>query len=344
MSEIQSPPPEPKQAVFTEALRATLALPGVWILLGVVLALPPLAIASGWLDWLRDATAHRYEPGRLVANLDAVFRHDHSAGLESLRTGTGSAVAILGFVYVLIGIFRAGGWLQVFLERHRRRPLRRFFFGGGRYFFRFFRLWLLVLVLLGLVSWILHDLPWQRLVDQSLLGLRDSDLESLASERTVVWREWARAVAGFVALGLVLSWAVYARARMALVDGSSALGAGLLTALSILRHPVRMLAPLLALFLTEAFVLALLTVAARFTDRAITADSSWLPVAGLFLISLVALLWRELAHGARYAAAARVSAELIRKPARPDDPKSLGGPGGPRYPLDDEDDAYGVSL
>ena len=49
-------------------------------------------------------------------------------------------------------------------------------------------------------------------------------------------------------------------------------------------------------------------------------------------------------RGARYSAALQVSHQLVRPLARPNPwKKTIGGPGGPRYPVDDGED-FGVSL
>jgi hypothetical protein len=63
-----------------------------------------------------------------------------------------------------------------------------------------------------------------------------------------------------------------------------------------------------------------------------------LAIAFLFALGQVALLWRVILRGARYHAAAAVSRAVVRPIARPDPWRaSIGGPGGPRYPLDGEE-------
>ncbi len=320
-----------------------MGLPSVWLFLTFAFALPPLALASGWFGWMTDTIAHRYEPGRLVGDLDAVFRSDHGEGLDSLATSTSNVLSILGLVYVLAGIMRAGGWLQVFLERRQDRPLRRFFFGGGRYFFRFFRLWLVLVALLALASWLVSGTPWKVLVDDGLLGLADGELEDLDSEWTVVLRDWAQAALGFVAFGSILAWGVYARTRMAVLDSGSALAAGLMALLMILRHPLLTLRPLVLVFAIELALMLGLGFVARWINHGLGPDSSWLPIAVLCALSAATLVAREILHGSRYAAAIQVVTEVVRRPSRPDR-MSLGGPGGPRYPIDADADSYGVSL
>jgi hypothetical protein len=58
---------------------------------------------------------------------------------------------------------------------------------------------------------------------------------------------------------------------------------------------------------------------------------------------IAALVWRVILRGARYHAAVQVSREIVRPIARPDPwKKTIGGPGGPRYPIGG--DEYAVSM
>lgn len=341
-SDVQEAPP-----VFVGALRSSASLFTVWLMIGLITALPPLAVALGWFGTLSETIGQRYAPGSLIGNLDVTFRTDNAATLDALKESSSGTLAVLGLAYLLFGVFRAGGWLQVLLQRRQGRSLRRFFFGGGRYFFRFVRVAVMVLALLGLVSWAIGDLPVERLVDQGLLGLGpDGELEDLPSERAVLWRAWGIGLFGFLATAVVLVWAHYTRTRMALHDTSSVVVAGALTAWLLIRHPIRTLRPVIAIFLVEALLLAALAWAVRSIEGGLDVESGWLAISGLFALSCVTLLLREILRGARYAAAVRVSAELLREPMRPDPwNQSLGGPGGPRYPIDTGDgDEYGVSL
>jgi hypothetical protein len=63
----------------------------------------------------------------------------------------------------------------------------------------------------------------------------------------------------------------------------------------------------------------------------------------LLLIGQLVLIWRLIVRGARYYAAIEVSRDVVRPIARPDPwKKSIGGPGGPRYPLGE--DEYNTSI
>ena len=347
MSDVTSSDARDDSWVFVSALRTSLSFFTVWLMLGFLMSLVPLAVAMGWFGALSETIGDRYAPGSLIANLDVTFRTDNADSLGTLEQDSGSLLAILGIAYVLAGVFRSGGWLQVFLQRRQGRSLRRFFFGGGRYFFRFLRIAVAVFLALGVVSWALADLPVQRLVDEGLLGLGpDGDLEDLDSEEFVLWRTWALALTGFLLTSLVLVWAHFTRTRMALHDTSSAFVAGAMTAWLLIRHPLRTLRPMIAIFVIEAALLLALAWAVRSIESGLDAESTWVPIAGLYALSCLTLFLREILRGARYAASVRVSAELMRRPMRPDPwNQSLGGPGGPRYPIDTgEGDEYGVSL
>ena len=64
----------------------------------------------------------------------------------------------------------------------------------------------------------------------------------------------------------------------------------------------------------------------------------------ILILSQVVLMWRAIIRGARYHVTASVSHDVVRPLSRPDPWKeSIGGPGGPRYPLE-EGDEYGVAL
>src|SRR5690606_25996694 len=111
-----------------------------------------------------------------------------------------------------------------------------------------------------------------------------------------------------------------------------------------LRHPIQTLRPMLALVLVEAVFLVGIAYLAGWIEEGLAEAASWWRVAVIFVLFQLAMLVRHIIRGARYAAAATVSKEIVRPLFRPDPWKdSIGGPGGPRYPLE-EGDEYGVSL
>lgn len=334
----------PRGIVFLKALRVTVLRLPLWLMVWALFALLALVGTLPWFTGYRDAMANRYEPGELVANLDGAFRADHADLLAALSEGSRATTSVLALLAMLAGAFAAGGWLQVSLERTQHHTLRRFFHGGSRYFFRFFRLLLLTLLCLHVAGWIAYGTPWEVLVEDGLLGLPGGDLEQLGSERTAVAVVWAQAGLFGLLFGLILTWGDYTRTRLALFNTSSTLWAGLATWFVMLRHPVRTLRPMLGLFLVEVAVLAGAAILADSLEGSLDADSGRWSLLLLLATGQVALLWSIITRGARYHAAVAVSRWVVRAPDRPDPWKqTLGGPGGPRYPIGG-DDEYGVAL
>lgn len=344
--EPQIQPGAPVRFVALEAVRVTLGRPPVWLLVMAVQVLLALPTTIAWHGFMTAATEHHYAPGSLFANLGENFRFDHRAQIESLNHATSQVGAVLALVAMLFGCFTAGGWLQVFLERTGGESLKRFFFGGARYFWRFFRLMLLSLLLLALVSWLVFGLPWNRLVLGWLFDVPAhayGSLETLGSETTAFRLRLAQSVLHALGFGLVLTWGDYTRTRLALHDTSSALWAGICTAWTILRHPVKTLRPMIGLFAIELAIVLVLGWLARSIEGDIVRTSDAFSVAILFATAQLALVWRVIVRGARYHAAVSVSREIVRPIARPDPWKgSIGGPGGPRYPIGG--DEFSVSM
>ena len=339
-------PPAPLVAagrpVFLRALLVTASRTPVWIVAASMTALLALAAALPWFEWFDRALANRYEPGTLIRELSETFRFDHhlSDGPQAVAArGTGSALALLA---MLVGAFQAGGWLQVFLERTHGHSVQRFFQGGSRFFFRFVRVIPLTLLWLHLAGWLVYETPWKWGL-AFLFGAEDGNLEVLSSEllaRRIVWVQDGLYAALF---GLVIAWGTYTRARLALQDTHSAVWAGVCTWWTILRHPQRALPPLLLLLGIESLCLLGVALLERLLQGGLGATGDWMPVVFLFLLNLLALLARSLVRGAGYHAALQVSVRVVRPLPRPDPWKgAIGGPGGPQYPIGD--DEYGVSL
>lgn len=339
---------EPEErTVVGHGLVWALARAPLWLLTyGVQFLLAALPAYAVYV-WFEGATKNRYEPEEVLHHLDVVFRTDHGAGLSGLQGASSAQLVFLVCASLILGVFFAGGWLQIVLERSQGQTLRRFLYGGARYFWRFARLMVLTLLFLALLRWVLYGLPWNHFVLGSWLGVPEHDrgaLETLDSEETVRLLGWLRDGTFALCFALLLTWGDYARTRLALQDTRSAIGAGLMTSFTLLRHPIRTLRPMLALFLLEALLLVGLSYLARWIGEDLGEAASWWRVAAIFLIFQLAILPRHILRGARYAAAATVSKQIVRPLFRPDPWKdSIGGPGGPRYPLE-EGDEYGVSL
>ncbi len=338
--------PSERGIVSAEALRSALARPAVWLAIALVQVLLAVAPSLAWLDWMQRATEHRYAPGSLFSNLGASFRFDHADELAELGRATGQVGAVLALLAMLAGCFCAGGWLQIFLERTEGESLRRFFYGGARYFWRFVRVLVLTLLLLAVAGWIAFGKPWNLLVLDLGMGVPAGDferLETLDSEQTVVGLRFAQALLHAVLVGLVLLWGDYVRTRLALHDTHSSVWAGIATAWTIARHPVRTLRPHLALLAAEFAIVTGLGFFARSVEAGLVRKHEPWGIAILLLTSLGVIVWRVILRGARYHAAIQVSRQVVSPIARPDPwKKTIGGPGGPRYPIGG--DEYAVSM
>ena len=332
---------DPTGSVFLRALNVAIGRTPLWLTAGAMTSLLALVVSLPWFGFFTDALDHRYEPGSLLGGLDETFRFDHRGPLDVLAEGTRSAAAVAALIAMLVGAFTAGGWLQVFLERTEGQSVRRFFFGGSRYFFRFFRVLLLTLLSLHLVGFVVYGLPWDFLVNQLLLGVSDGDLEALTSELYALRAGYAQDGLYLLLVVLVLVWGDYTRTRLALHDTSSAVWAGLCTWATLIVHPIRTLRPVFLLWIAETTVLGAAWLVSGRLETTLAADRTWLPLLLVALLGQLALFWRTIVRGARYSAAVQVSHQLIRPLPRPDPWKhTIGGPGGPRYPIDG--DEYGV--
>ena len=343
-----SAPPQVREGfVFTRALSGALRRLPLWGLTWLALWTMSLVIALPWFEVLDDAMRGRYQAADQVHHFDAIFRADHQDLLGRLNHASSRVGALLALLAtLLVGVFAAGGWLQVLLHQSEGPSLRRFLRGGARHFWRFTRVLVLVLLGLSILRWTLYEMPWKYLVLGKLLRVPEADwgrLETMDSELHALQVGWAQD--GLFALGfaLILIWAVYTRTRLALFGRFSALSAGWSTFWSILFHPLKTLRPMLGIFLVEALFLAALGIASGWFDQGLLEQPTLGRIAVLHLVGQLGLMVRQITRGASYHAAVEVCRGLY-PPAEHSDPwKTIGGPGGPQYPVDD-DDEYGVAL
>jgi hypothetical protein len=142
---------------------------------------------------------------------------------------------------------------------------------------------------------------------------------------------------------LVLAWGDYSRTRMALQDTRSALWAGLCTWGTILLNPLRTLRPMALLTGVELVGLAAVWRGSRLVESWIAGPGAWRALGLLLSLGVAGIALRMIVRGARYAAALEIAGEVVRPLPRPDPWRgSVGGPGGPRYPIGG--DEYSVSL
>ncbi|MCC7013306.1 MAG: hypothetical protein IT454_12145 [Planctomycetes bacterium] len=335
--------PELPRWIFLHSLRVTIGRTPVWLSAASLIGVLALAQALPWFAYYDSVMSASFERGALLRELSETFRFDTRDERAPLEASTRALGAVLALLAMLIGAFSAGGWLQVFLEHTQGESVRRFFYGGARFFFRFVRVLLFTLFWLCVLGWLVYGRPWEWLVLENVCGLAKPDLELFESEGSV--RTVGLVQDGVYALGFgcVMVWGDYTRTRLAVHGTRSAVWAGLCTIALLVVHPIRSLRPLLLLSLVELGVLAIGWFLAGLIGRSIDADSSLWPVLGLVAVGLGAHLWRSITRGARYSACVLTTRDVVRPLARPDPWKrSVGGPGGPRYPIDG--DEYGVAL
>ena len=258
--------------------------------------------------------------------------------MAGLRDATGQTTSALAALMLLLGVFFAGGWLQVFLERTEGHSVSRFLVGGVRYFWRFLRVFLLVALLLVAGSYLIYGELWSEHVLERLFGLDGGKLEAAANERVARRLTWLQD--GLFALWFagVLTWADYVRTRLAFLQSRAVLWTGLATFFSILFRPITTLRPLVALLLIEALVVLGLGYLSAALNHGMDPDEGLGRVALLFVLGVVVILWRTVVRAARYHACVSVIRTIV-EPLGVDDPweNTVGGPGGPRYPVGEED-------
>ena len=258
----------PRPPVFWSALKTSLGRTPVWLFCWLVPLLLALVLSVPWRGWFDRTLEKRYEPGSMLAYLDENFRADHAGDLQALKHGTAGVGAALALVVMLFGVFAGGGWLQVFLERTRGHSLRRFLWGGARYFWRFARVWILTLCALAAFGWLFYGWPWKVLTSM-LFGAEDGDLEVLTSELSATLVIWTQDGIYGLCFALVMVWGDYTRTRLALQDTRSAVWAGMCTIGLIVLHPLRTLRPMLLILLIEAAVVWGVGLLSRDVNRAV---------------------------------------------------------------------------
>ena len=341
----EPPAPEPEDHgwVSWTALRVSMGRVPLWLLCALVPIVMAAIATLPWYGWFEGTLEHSYAPGSQAASLDVNFRTDHSDDLGVLRQATGRLTAGFAFLMFLVGIFCAGGWLQVFLERTEGHSVHRFLYGGARYFWRFFRVFLAVMVLLGAGGFLIYGDLWSEHVLERLFDLKGGNLENAPNElvaRRLTWLQDGLFLMWFAA---VLTWADFVRTRLAYLQSRAVTWAGLASLFTLLFRPIATLRPMLALLLCELVVVLGLGELSAWLNHGFGPDSGFDRVWTLFAIGIVVLLWRTIVRAARYHACVQVTRTIV-EPLGVDDPweNTVGGPGGPRYPVGEED--FGITL
>jgi hypothetical protein len=114
----------------------------------------PLAVPIFWLVALttgKTLTADRMFASNLDIRwiIDLINNQMPGFSLESTGIQIGLSIAVMGFIYLLLNTFFAGGIIEVFAADYGHFTMRRFWAGCGAYFWRFFRLMLISLFFYG---------------------------------------------------------------------------------------------------------------------------------------------------------------------------------------------------
>ena len=336
--------PPPTGWISWTALRVTLGRVPLWLIAAAI----PMALATigamGWYNYFDRVLGSNYAMGEQLGWLTDTFRFDHRSELSQLRNATGQSAAIMAFITFLAGVFVAGGWLQVFLERTEGHSVDRFFHGGVRYFWRFFRVLIGVLLLLGLGHYLIYGKLWNEYIWQGLFDVADGNFENLSSEATARRLTLLQDSTFALWFAGVMVWADYLRTRLAFLGSRSVLWQGFATFFMLLIRPIAALRPMLVLFVFEALVLVGLGWISSSINYGITADSSASSVWTLLGLTIVGILWMAVVNAARYHAAVQVT-RVVVEPLGVEDPweNTVGGPGGPRYPVGQQED-FEISI
>lgn len=325
------------------ALRITLGRVPLWLIVGAIPMLFAAIGAQGWYAFFDRTLGSGYEQGAQLGWLTETFRTDHSGDLAILRSTTAQLAAGMTALLMLVGVFCAGGWLQVFLERTEGHSVDRFFHGGVRYFWRFFRVFIGVLLLLALGQWLIYGPLWNEYVWQKLFEIKGGDFENLTSEATARRLTWMRDGVAALWFAMVMVWADYLRTRLAFLGSRSVLWQGIATFFMLLVRPITAWRPMFVLLVFEFVVLLGLGWFSSGINHGIDAESGLASVWTLFAITAAAMLWRTIVRAARYHAAVQV-VRVVVEPLGVEDPweNTVGGPGGPRYPVGQEDFAISI--
>ncbi|QDU86454.1 hypothetical protein Pla163_36050 [Planctomycetes bacterium Pla163] len=329
--------------VFVSALVRAFQRPIAWTF--GLFALSGMAVVASLpvYRWFADTVDNAYEPNELLHHLDVNFRTDHAEGLAQLFRTVGTSADWMMAVVVLIGVFSAGGWLRTLVDPGTYAARRLFYAGGARYFWRFLRFAVVVIVLLGLFGTLLYHADSQSWQNRVLAGWPEGKSERALSERSVVYVQWARdGLFALLTFG-VLAWACLVRTRIVLQNRRSVVLAALQTSWLVLRHPLVTLRPLVILTVIEGLLLLGAGGVGRLVQGGLADDGGVWRVILLFAIGGITISISEIVQGARYAASVDVSRSFVRPIAIDPWRDRVGGPGGPQYPVGPDDD-YTIAV
>lgn len=187
----------------------------VWVLFLVNLGLAALAglpIYRGVLTF----TGHSLASQALAYGFSIDWLTDFSSSSPGSLDRYGAVVALVGLVSIPVNSVLAGGVMARFREPERVRSLEDFFHDTARYAWRLLRL-----LMIGLVCyWIVF-----RVLNQGLGRLATRWTRDWLDDRPIFWARLGVGVLLFLAVGLVNLSLDFARVKLVMEDGSSAIEA-----------------------------------------------------------------------------------------------------------------------
>ncbi len=197
---------------FSLARRARSA---VWILFFANLGLAALAAWPIYRGILRF-TGHSLTNQTLAAGFSVDWLTDLAMNSPGSLERYATVITLFGLLSILVDSVLAGGVLACFRDPTQRRSLGDFFHDCSRYAWRLVRL-----MIIGLICyWIVF-----RVFNQSLGDLANKWTKNWLDDRSVFWVKFVPVLLVLLGLGFVNLVLDYARVRLVMEDGPSAVEA-----------------------------------------------------------------------------------------------------------------------
>ena len=265
------------------------------VLLALLLASLALALPSVLLfgDAVRAYANHRADPIPFASEIDFTAWFDLRRDLQPAAL----ALAFSALGAFLLGIFSAGGWLEVLSNREGRPGFRVFAAGAGGRFVRFLRLSVLALAAIFGARVLCYGAP--SLALQRVLSGGTGELSDFPNETAVRYFELWRSIAFAGCVAWIVLVSDLSRAALVVRGGRSAIVAAARGLILFLRNPLSSAA---AAGVPFAIELAFLWGIAWLADRASEGEANDLNLAALFLVTQLAVVAREVCRAGRLGA------------------------------------------
>ena len=231
-------------------------------------------------------------------DLFGMFWSEHRFAFKSLML----SAAGLGVLYLIVNIFLTGG-LIASLTAERRVSLRRFVHSAGRYFWRYLRLFVLLVVVIGLVV-----AGYNLWLSEFVEDLRKNATTDMASS---LWRAGAVAVV-LVLVSLILMVFDYAKIRTVVDTRRSMFLAALVALAFALRRPLRTV----SLFYLNLVIVGILFTIYLLVENQFS-NATTVSIVCLFVVQQVFILtriWMKLSFFASQLAFYRAVREALPSP------------------------------